>query len=49
MKKIILTIMALIISIVSVYLIMRWFGWRLLVVMVLFLWANNLQAKADNL
>lgn len=33
----------------SVYLIIHWFGWRLLVVLVLFVWMNNLQLKADEL
>jgi len=35
----------LIVWIISVYLMMYWFNWKLLVIIILTLWANNIERR----
>lgn len=41
-----LHIIAFIIWVISIILILNWFDWKLLVVLITFLWANNLSNRA---
>lgn len=38
---------AFIVGVVSCVLALTWFGWHLLLVLVLFVWGNNLSRTAD--
>lgn len=43
MKNLIKLIIALIISGVAIYLSLIWFNWKLLVIIILFIWGNNIE------
>ncbi len=40
--KMIVNILQLFINIISVWLILTWYDWKLLVIFILFTWANNM-------
>ena len=48
-RKLVLNILSLFVYGFSVWAILAWYDWKLLVVLFLFVWANNLTMKANSL
>ena len=44
-KEIIRIILQLFIDILAVYLTLRWYGWKVLIIIFLFMWANNMMVR----
>jgi len=44
-KEIIRIILQLFIDILAVYLTLRWYGWKVLIIIFLFMWANNMMVS----
>lgn len=48
-KKLVLAVANLITYGFAVWTILAWYDWKLLIILILFLWANNLSIKANSL
>ena len=48
-RKLILNILSVVVYGLSVWTILAWYDWKLLIIVLLFVWANNLTMKANSL
>jgi hypothetical protein len=48
-QKRMLNLVSFVVWVLSVWVILKWYDWKLLVILILFVWANNMMIEARNL
>jgi hypothetical protein len=48
-QKLMLSIISIVVFGLSVWAILKWYDWKLLVILILFGWANNIMIKANSI